>query len=118
MDKIPSVLACALSAWEHVCPERTDLLHRAYRQTCRLLIEMDEWGQLVAMRVLTIYVRRCFSKPEEAPPVENNHAAEFYEDNSNRPSSLDPDLELLYKCALQLVHSRSNAVPPLRSPLT
>jgi AP-3 complex subunit beta len=110
MDKVPSVLARALSAWDHVCPERTDLLHRPYRQICRLLIEMDEWGQLVAMRVLTIYVRRCFNKPDETPPAENNHIAEFYEDNANISSSLDPDLVLLYKSALQLVHSRSNAV--------
>jgi AP-3 complex subunit beta len=110
MDKVPSVLACALSAWDHVCPERTDLLHRPYRQICRLLIEMDEWGQLVAMRVLTVYVRRCFKKPEESPTTENNHVAEFYDDSSTASSSLDLDLVLLYKCALQLVHSRSNAV--------
>jgi AP-3 complex subunit beta len=110
MDKVPSVLACALSTWDHVCPERTDLLHRPYRQICRLLIEMDEWGQLVAMRVLTVYVRRCFKKPEESPTTENNHVAEFYDDSSTASSSLDLDLVLLYKCALQLVHSRSNSV--------
>jgi AP-3 complex subunit beta len=104
VDKIPAVLSCALSAWEHVCPERTDLLHRSYRQIWRVLIEMDEWGQLVAMRVLTVYVRRCFNEPHEV--VRN---VEFYD---NPEETGDPDLELLYKCALQLLHSRSSAVPP------
>ena len=104
VDKIPAVLSCALSAWEHVCPERTDLLHRSYRQICRVLIEMDEWGQLVAMRVLIVYVRRCFNEPHEV--VRN---VEFYD---NPEETGDPDLELLYKCALQLLHSRSSAVPP------
>jgi AP-3 complex subunit beta len=112
VDKVPAVFASALSAWEQICPERTDLLHPAYRQICRMLIEMDEWGQLVAMRVLAIYVRRCFEKPEEKTEQENNNPDQFYDDNdnSNHASSLDPDLELLYKCALQLVHSRSSAV--------
>ena len=110
VDKVPSVLASALSAWEQICPERTDLLHPAYRQICRMLIEMDEWGQLVAMRVLAVYVRRCFNKPEEKTEQNNNHMDEFYEDNPVSTPSIDPDLELLYKCALQLVHSRSSAV--------
>lgn len=116
-DKVPSVIACALSVWDHVCPERTDLLHQPYRQICRMLIEMDEWGQLVAMRVLTIYVRRCFDKPVEII-VENTSAEHFYDDNSESTSSLDPDLLLLYKCALQLIHSRSSAVRPLLISLT
>jgi AP-3 complex subunit beta len=109
-DKVPSVMACALSAWAHICPERTDLLHQPYRQICRMLIEMDEWGQLVAMRVLTIYVRRCFERPVENNNTEQNAADHFYDDNSENNSSLDPDLLLLYKCALQLIHSRSSAV--------
>ena len=109
-DRIPSVLASALSAWLHVCPERTELLHRPYRQICRLLVEMDEWGQLVAMRVLSIYVRRCFNKPEE--PVQQQ-TSQFYDDtSSSSDTTLDPDLLLLYKCTLQLSHSRSSAVCP------
>ena len=112
-DKVPSVLACALSAWEHVCPERTDLLHRSYRPICRMLIEMDEWGQLVAMRVLSIYVRRCFNKPDESCP-KSGDTQQFYDDSANDSASIDPDLQLLYKCALQLTHSRSSAVSPHR----
>jgi AP-3 complex subunit beta len=109
-DRIPSVLASALSAWLHVCPERTELLHWPYRQICRLLVEMDEWGQLVAMRVLSIYVRRCFNKPEE--PVQQQ-TSQFYDDTSSgSDTALDPDLLLLYKCTLQLSHSRSSAVSP------
>ena len=71
---------------------------------------MDEWGQLVAMRVLTIYVRRCFERPVENNNTEQNATDHFYDDNSENNSSLDPDLLLLYKCALQLIHSRSSAV--------
>jgi AP-3 complex subunit beta len=108
-DRVPAVISCALAVWEHVCPERTDLLHRPYRTICRLLVEMDEWGQLVAMRVLTIYVRRCFSKPTE-PESPQNANPNFYEDGAEDTSSLDPDLVLLYKFAMQLVHSRSSAV--------
>lgn len=110
VDKVPSVLASALSAWEQICPEQTGLLHHSYRQICRMLIEMDEWGQLVALRVLTIYVRRCFEEPIEKVE-ENSNPDQFYDENTSQTSTLDPDLELLYKCALQLIHSRSSAVP-------
>lgn len=111
-DQIPSVLSSALSAWLHVCSERTDLLHRPYRQICRLLVEMDEWGQLVALRVLTIYTRRCFNKPEEPVQQQQTGQSQFYDDPSSNTesNSLDPDLVLSYKCALQLSHSRSSAV--------
>ena len=109
-DKVPSVLSCALSAWIHICPERTDLLHQSYRQICRMLIEMDEWGQLVAVRVLSVYVRRCFERPVETNNMEHNAMEHFYDDNSESNPSLDPDLLLLYKCSLQLIHSRSSAV--------
>ena len=111
-DRVPSVLSSALSAWLHMCPDRTDLLHRSYRQICRLLVEMDEWSQLVALRVLTIYVRRCFNKPEE-PQVQQQQTnqSQFYDEpSSEMETSLDQDLVLLYKCALQLSHSRSSAV--------
>jgi AP-3 complex subunit beta len=111
-------MSCALSAWIHISPERTDLLHKPYRQICRMLIEMDEWGQLVAMRVLTIYVRRCFERPVENDNTEQNPADHFYDDNSEDISSLDPDLLLLYKCALQLIHSRSSAVSHILTLLT
>jgi len=109
-DGVPAVISCALAAWEHVCPERTDLLHRPYRNICRLLVEMDAWGQLVAMRVLTIYVRRCFNKPVESEILQNNAETFYEEGGTENASSLDPDLSLLYKFALQLVHSRSSAV--------
>ena len=108
-DRVPAVIACALAAWQHVCPERTDLLHRPYRTICRLLVEMDEWGQLVAMRALTLYVRRCFNKPTE-PESPQRDGANFYEDGVENTPSLDPDLVLLYKFAMQLAHSRSSAV--------
>lgn len=75
---------------------------------------MDEWEQLVAMRVITVYVRRCFSKPGETSEPKNS-ADSFYTDSGSASSNLDPDLELLFKCALQLLHSRSNAVYPSAS---
>jgi ABC-type uncharacterized transport system YnjBCD permease subunit len=64
---------------------------------------MDEWGQLVALRVLTVYVRRCFNEPQ----IETERNIEFYDTTEQTG---DPDLDLLYKCALQLLHSRSSAV--------
>lgn len=50
-------------AFEEVCPERIDLIHKNYRKLCNLLIDVDEWGQIVIMSMLTRYGRTQFTDP-------------------------------------------------------
>lgn len=90
-DRSPLVIGAALEAWEAVCPDHYDLLHLQYRRYCRLLVDADEWGQLVIMRVLTRYARLHFGDP-------------------NAPgNSLDPDLDLLLRSAEVLFQSQNPA---------
>ena len=65
-DKSTAVLSSAVAAFTEICPERLDLLHPHYRKLCALLADLDEWGQITAMGVLTRYVRTNFAAP--APP--------------------------------------------------
>ena len=65
-DKATAVLSSAIGAFQEVCPERLDLLHPHYRKLCHLLADLDEWGQITAVTVLTRYVRANFTAP--APP--------------------------------------------------
>lgn len=62
-DKTTLVVGSAVMAFEEVCPERIDLIHKNYRKLCNLLIDVDEWGQVVIMNMLTRYGRTQFTNP-------------------------------------------------------
>ena len=50
-------------AFEMVCPDRIDLVHKNYRKLCTLLVDVDEWGQVVILNMLTRYARTQFINP-------------------------------------------------------
>ena len=52
-----------MAAFTEVCPNRIDLLHRHYRKICRMLVDMDEWGQILMSEVLLRYARSQFLAP-------------------------------------------------------
>jgi AP-3 complex subunit beta len=63
-DSTPFVLSSAVAAFTEVCPNRIDLLHRHYRKICRMLVDMDEWGQILMSEVLLRYARSQFLAPD------------------------------------------------------
>lgn len=50
-------------AFEEVCPDRIDLIHKNYRKLCNLLVDVEEWGQVVIISMLTRYARTQFISP-------------------------------------------------------
>ena len=52
-----------MMAFEMVCPDRIDLIHKNYRKLCTLLVDVDEWGQIVILNMLTRYARTQFINP-------------------------------------------------------
>lgn len=80
-----------------MCPERVDLIHKNYRKLCSLLVDVDEWGQVIIINMLTRYARTQFVDPNADEPSDeaaNNNQSKlnsenFYEDSSN--SSDDDD---------------------------
>lgn len=52
-------------AFETVCPERIDLIHKNYRKLCNLLVDVDEWGQVMIINMLTRYARTQFVDPNQ-----------------------------------------------------
>ncbi|KAK6106243.1 Adaptin N terminal region family protein [Brugia pahangi] len=88
-DKRTLVLGSAVYAFEETCPDRFDLLHRHYRTLCKAIVDVDEWGQVVMIGLLTRYARSHFVAPTEA---------------------VDPDLTLLLSSCRPLLQSRNYAV--------
>ncbi|KAE9552428.1 hypothetical protein FO519_004369 [Halicephalobus sp. NKZ332] len=74
-DKRTLVLGSAVYAFEETCPDRLDLLHKHFRALCRALADVDEWGQVVMIGLLTRYARTQFIAPaEDQAPLDPDHA--------------------------------------------
>ncbi|KAG9488141.1 hypothetical protein GDO78_007765 [Eleutherodactylus coqui] len=111
------VAGSVVMAFEEVCPDRIDLIHKNYRKLCNLLVDVEEWGQVVIIHMLTRYARTQFVSPWTEDEDEN--ANNFYEsdDEENekpadrkRPYTMDPDHRLLLKNTKPLLQSRNAAV--------
>ena len=116
-DKQYFVVGPAVTAFLEVCPNRIDLIHKHYKALVRKLVDMDEWGQLATLRLLTVYARKCF--PIRTKFVKKNKNKGFYDDEvsdeeQDQPKKevqvLDPDLELFLKACKPLFSSRNSAV--------
>lgn len=64
-DKTTLVVGSVVMAFEEVCPERIDLIHKNYRKLCNLLVDVEEWGQVVIIKMLTRYARTQFTDPNK-----------------------------------------------------
>ncbi|KAJ8926924.1 hypothetical protein NQ314_020776 [Rhamnusium bicolor] len=110
-DKTVLVIGSAVMAFTEVCPERVDLIHQVYRKLCALLVDVDEWGQVTIVNMLTRYARSQFVNPNLH---EDDSDREFYDSNSDtseKPAaSLDPDHRLLLRSTRPLLQSRNAAV--------
>lgn len=112
-DKTVLVIGSAVMAFKEVCPERIDLIHRIYRKLCALLIDVDEWGQVIIINVLTRYARMQFADPNiiVTKPTESDESSNDSDTESNKTSLiLDPDHRLLLRSTRPLLQSRNSAV--------
>ncbi|CAG9566372.1 unnamed protein product [Danaus chrysippus] len=130
-DKAPLVVGSAAMAFNEVCGDRMNLIHKSYRKLCLLLADVDEWGQLALLNVLTYYARTCFPDPNnEAIIIKEvhlihilvkltNYFSEFIDqscssdsDNSSGRHSprVEADLRLVLRAAKPLLQSRNSAV--------
>ncbi|XP_065415747.1 AP-3 complex subunit beta-2 isoform X3 [Chrysemys picta bellii] len=125
-DKTTLVAGSVVMAFEEVCPERIDLIHKNYRKLCNLLIDVEEWGQVVIINMLTRYARTQFLSPNQNESLlEENPEKAFYgsdeEDSKDdkpdaaslvkrKPYVMDPDHRLLLRNTKPLLQSRNAAV--------
>ncbi|XP_061173908.1 AP-3 complex subunit beta-2-like [Saccostrea echinata] len=123
-DKTTLVAGSAIQAFEEVCPERIDLIHKNFRKLCNLLVDVEEWGQVVIVGMMTRYARTQFVSPNQDGTGEESK--NFYEseededekkdeednekDSKKKPYMMDPDHRLLLRQAKPLLNSRNASV--------
>jgi AP-3 complex subunit beta len=115
-------------AFEEVCPERIDLIHKNYRKLCNLLVDVEDWGQVAIISMLTRYARSQFADPNaegQEMGVEKFYSSENEESSESdsneeekkketevkkKPYVMDPDHRLLLQSTKPLLQSRNTAV--------
>ncbi|KAI4254569.1 MAG: hypothetical protein LQ352_003008 [Teloschistes flavicans] len=115
-DKQYFVAGSAVTAYLELCPDRVDLIHKHYRSLVRKLVDMDEWGQLATLRLMSIYARTCL--PRRTKKLQRSRTRGFYEDEASGDEGspgeevqvLDPDLILFLKACKPLLQGRNSAV--------
>ncbi|KIY44117.1 hypothetical protein FISHEDRAFT_67789 [Fistulina hepatica ATCC 64428] len=93
-DRSPLSIGCVAVAFETVCPTRLDLLHKRYRRLCRILVDVDEWGQVDLMNLLLRYARTMLPRPT----------------SSESGDEIDKDVQLLLDSCEPLFQSQNPAV--------
>uniref|UniRef100_UPI00398E351C AP-3 complex subunit beta-1 n=1 Tax=Pristiophorus japonicus TaxID=55135 RepID=UPI00398E351C len=120
-DKSTLVAGSVVMSFEEVCPERIDLIHKNYRKLCNLLVDVEEWGQVVIINMLTRYARTQFLSPwKEEDMLDAKHEKPFYDSDEEQnkhggvaaeiPYMMDPDHRLLLRNTKPLLQSRNAAV--------
>uniref|UniRef100_A0A914HB65 Protein kinase domain-containing protein n=1 Tax=Globodera rostochiensis TaxID=31243 RepID=A0A914HB65_GLORO len=120
----PQLIECIDNLLE-TCPDRLDLLHRHFRLFCRALADVDEWGQVVMIGLLTRYARTQFTSPFTSYAIGNRKAGTISKkretdssadeedndgDEEEHSKPLDCDHNLLIASVRPLLQSRNPAV--------
>lgn len=127
-DRTSLVLGSVVMAYEEICPERYDLVHKHFRKLCNTLIDIDEWGQCVILRMLARYSRMNFRDPALAEDAltggmddedfygdkhdadSDDSDADSDEEDKKKGYVMDPDHRLLLRSAQALLSSRNAGV--------
>ncbi|XP_023376187.1 AP-3 complex subunit beta-1 isoform X2 [Pteropus medius] len=117
-DKSTLVAGSVVMAFEEVCPDRIDLIHKNYRKLCNLLVDVEEWGQVVIIHMLTRYARTQFVSPWKEDDGLQDNEKNFYESDDEQKEktdkkksyTMDPDHRLLIRNTKPLLQSRNAAV--------
>ncbi|KAJ1952371.1 AP-3 complex subunit beta, partial [Linderina pennispora] len=91
-ESSPLAVGAVIQAFQAVCPEKTELVHGQFRRWCGMVVDLDEWGQVELIKLLTRYARTQFEQPQDGK------------------QQLDPDHMLLLRALQPLLQSRNSAV--------
>eukprot|EP00794_Sanderia_malayensis_P009814 gene9814-10821_t len=121
-DKTTLVAGSVVIAFEEVCPDRIDLIHKNFRKFCNMLIDIDEWSQLAVLNMLTRYARTQFLDPNKNMDVckeekfygssEESEESNDEDEEVTKPVhyTMDNDHRLLLRSAKPLLQSRNASV--------
>ena len=114
-DRTTLVIVSAVMAFGEFCHDINELIHKNYWKGMRLLVDVEEWGQIVIVNMLTRYARTQFTDPNLGQTESaDEDEGEFFEnsdddekDNSEEAAKplykMDPDHRLLLRSTKPLL---------------
>ncbi|PVU89198.1 hypothetical protein BB559_005199 [Furculomyces boomerangus] len=120
-EKSPLAIGSVVKAFEVICGNNYDLVHKNFRYYCQMLLDVDEWGQVVVIQMLVRYSRTQFENPnknfQKTHPSNKTYnenekigVADFLKRSHKENYKLDNDHELLLTSLQKLLYSRNSAV--------
>ncbi|TFK27751.1 hypothetical protein FA15DRAFT_692221 [Coprinopsis marcescibilis] len=104
----PLCIGATIYAFNVICPGSSithlSLIHPYFRRLCKVLIDVDEWGQVEMMKLLLRYARVMLPRPTPTQKSEDE------DDEVIEDVELDKDLKLLLDSAELTFQSRNPAV--------
>lgn len=115
-DKSYYVVGSAVQTFVRVCPDRLEMFHVHYRRYCTMLADIEEWGLVCLLDVMTRYVRvyvpkgSMVRKPKDTFYSDDDGSGDDQPALAEEEFVIDPDLERLLAAAKPLLQSRNSAV--------
>ncbi|KAJ1930651.1 AP-3 complex subunit beta, partial [Linderina macrospora] len=117
-ESSPLAVGAVIQAFQAVCPEKTELVHGQFRRWCQMVVDLDSWGQVELVKLLTRYARTQFENPAgvvtqlTAAQALAEDSQQFYGEPQAHGASkrLDPDHAVLLRALHPLLQSRNSAV--------
>lgn len=114
-DAETSVVETAIKTYYKVrsqVSKRWEPIHGNFRRLCRILSEMDEWGQVFLIDILTDYCRKFLPKPTLMFRDQEMELPVHYSDIPNQDYEVvaDVDLERFLTALKPLVYTRHEVV--------
>ncbi|CAA7267058.1 unnamed protein product [Cyclocybe aegerita] len=108
-DRSPLSLGAVAVAFEAICPTRLDLLHVHYRRLCKILVDIDEWGQVEMINLLLRYARTMLPQPVVRGGSVVAEGGEATSKGDDDEDEVDKDLKLLLDSVKPIFQSRNPA---------
>lgn len=106
-DDDPICFSGAIAAYWALCPDNVEFLHKRFRYMCHNMSRFDPWGQVYALRSLTVYARYCFKNPTKK---EEDEAETVFWDDNDETESIQADHLLLIQTAKRAMQEQNPAV--------
>lgn len=111
-------LSAILAAYWEICPLQYDYIQPHFKKYCQCILDMDSWGQVYLLKILTYFARNQFDDPNKGMDNNSTKVEEDDEDWSEFSDSeeiqteqrMDPDLSLLLKNANTLLSNANSSV--------
>ncbi|KAK2951153.1 Adaptor protein complex 3 (AP-3), beta subunit [Blattamonas nauphoetae] len=114
------VLGPVLAAFNIVCPSEFRLLHKHFRNIVHVIVDLDQWSQIIALKIFLNYARNQFPSPfiQREEPAKKSEKKGDDSSESEESDNFENFLSKKHSNDRNILQGISNVDPDLRFLLT